>query len=198
MSALPVYQIRRERAAAAAAAARPRLEVVTTRSQRAARPRSFYATVAVLSVFALFLAQLMLSILLSDGAYQISSLQAQQTTLARSEQALSEQLDLLGSPQNLAAKAEALGMVVGTSTPVFLRLSDGAVIGTVNPASGTVGAIGASGGLVPNAALDASTVTEYSSPDAPTIATAEGAPALSTAPASVPSKGGVLPSPNTR
>jgi hypothetical protein len=170
------------------------IEIVTTRAQRTARPKSFYAVVTVASVFALFLGQLMLSILLSDGAYQISSLQAEQKQLMRTEQALSEQLDLLASPQSLATRAESLGMVVGTNAPTFLRLSDGSLIGTPVAASGSVGALGASGGLVANFLL----ASVADSDSSPTPSAAEGAPSRNTASGSVASDDGALPSPNTR
>lgn len=170
------------------------IEIVTTRAQRTARPKSFYAVVTVASVFALFLGQLMLSILLSDGAYQISSLQAEQKELVRTEQALSEQLDLLASPQSLATRAESLGMVVGTNAPTFLRLSDGSLIGTPVAASGSVGALGAGGGLVANFLLSSLADSDSS----PTPTTAEGAPSRNSASGSVASDDGALPSPTTR
>lgn len=186
---------------------RPRhVEIVTTRAQRKARPRSFYAVMAVASVFALFLAQLMLSIVLSDGAYQISNLQIQQKQLSRTEQALSEKLDLLASPQSLATRAESLGMVVGTNLPATLTLSTGALSGTPTAAAGNTGAIGSDGGLVPNALLiptsaDLSTGTS-------TVPVTPGAPSNSMANGSVASNGttttgaaspsGALPSPQTR
>jgi hypothetical protein len=167
------------------------IEIVTTRAQRRARPKSFYAVVTVASVFALFMGQLMLSILLSDGAYQISTLQAEQKQLSRTEQALSEQLDLLASPQSLATRAESLGMVVGTNAPTFLQLSSGSLIGT--PVAAT-GSHGANGGQVANFLL-LSAVNPDSSPTTPET---EGAPSHNAASASVASDDGSLPSPNTR
>jgi hypothetical protein len=152
-------------------------EIVTTRAQKRARPRSFYAIVTLSSVFALLLAQLLLSIVLSAGAYQISNLQAQQKLLARTEQALSERLDLLASPQSLATRAESIGMVVSTSAPVFLRLTDGTVIGSAGSANGTKGAIGPAGSLVPNSLLDAAAAEDAS----PTIGAEDAGGAVSTA-----------------
>jgi hypothetical protein len=177
--------------------ARPRhIEIVTSRDQRRSRPRSFYAIIAVTSVFTLLLAQLMLSIVLSDGAYQISALQNEQKQLARTEQALNESLDLLASPQSLATRAESLGMVLSTNAPVFLRLSDGVVTGSPTPAAGTAGAIGADGSLVANALL----TDPVADPTVdPADSAAGGAPSGTTANASVPSNGGgPLPSPQTR
>ena len=179
------------------------IEIVTTRAQRRSRPRSFYAIVAVISVFALLIAQLMLSIIVSDGAYQISSLQNEQKQLARTEQALNEDLDLLASPQSLAARAEAIGMVLGTNAPVFLRLSDGLVTGYPTPAAGAAGAIGADGSLVANALL-VDPVGTAATPEAADSAVS-GAPSGTTTNASVasngsvpPNGGGPLPSPQTR
>ena len=67
--------------------------------------------------------------MLADGAYQISSLQSDQRDLLREEQALDEQLELLGSTQNLTANAEALGMVA-SGNPVFLDVATGGVSGS--------------------------------------------------------------------
>jgi hypothetical protein len=105
-----------------------RIEIVTTRAQRRARPRMVYALVAIGGLLGIFIAQLMLSIALSNGAYQISTLLVEKRDLGRVQGSLNEQLELVGSTQNLAANAEKLGMV-GTSSPAFLRLSDGQVIG---------------------------------------------------------------------
>jgi hypothetical protein len=106
-----------------------RIEIVTSRAQRRARPRLAYALVAIGGLLGIFLAQLMLSIALSNGAYEISTLLVEKRDLGRVQGSLNEQLELVGSTQNLAANAEKLGMV-GTSAPAFLRLSDGQVIGS--------------------------------------------------------------------
>ncbi|WP_348788074.1 hypothetical protein [Leifsonia sp. NPDC080035] len=134
--------------------ARPtHLEVVSTRSQRRARPRTLYAVVAISALLVIVVAQLLLSIAVSQGAYQLSSLQSKQTELQRSYQAASEDLNRLTSPQNLAANANALGMV-SNSNPAYLRLSDGAVLGAPIAASGAAGTVtGGQGNLVPNSQL---------------------------------------------
>ncbi|MCU1425551.1 MAG: hypothetical protein JWM51_1842 [Microbacteriaceae bacterium] len=129
------------------------IEIVATRAQKKARPRVHYAIVAVAGLFALFVVQLLLSIVVSDGAYRVAGLQTEQRDLGRQQQALSEQLDLLASPQNLAMQAEGLGMVLSSTSPVFLRVTDGAVLGSdaTNGAGDTV--IGTGGDRVPNALL---------------------------------------------
>jgi hypothetical protein len=112
---------------------RRHVRIVTTRAQRKSRPKLVYALWASVVIFAIFLAQLMITIALSSGAYQISGLQVSQQNLSRSASALGERLDTLASSQNLAANAKALGMV-GSAQAAFLRLSDGAVLGAASPA----------------------------------------------------------------
>jgi hypothetical protein len=66
---------------------------------------------------------------------------------------VSEDLNRVSSPQNLAANANALGMV-SNSNPAYLRLSDGAVLGAPVPANGAAGTVtGGQGNLVPNSLL---------------------------------------------
>lgn len=174
------------------------IEIVSTRSQRRARPRTVYALVTVAGLFVILMAQLLLSILLSDGAYQITALQTQQTELSRDTQSYTEQLDVLKSPQNLSARAEALGMVMSTAPAVYLRLSDGAVIGTptaMRASQGTV--IGSDGVLIANSLLPAPPAAGTGAGTvAGTVGTA-GAPGGAATSGSVASNPGALPSPVT-
>ncbi len=114
-----------------------------------ARPRIFYALTAVAGVAAIIVAQLLLSVGISQGAYEISSLQSRHSELGRTAAGVSEDLARVSSPQSLAASAEGLGMV-SNSNPVYLQLSDGAVLGA--PASASGSQAGAAS-LVPNALL---------------------------------------------
>jgi predicted PurR-regulated permease PerM len=164
---------------------RSHLEVVSTRSQRRSRPRAVYAIVAIGMLLGIVVSQLLLSIAVSQGAYQLSSLATKQTQLQRSYQAASEDLNRLTSPQNLAANANALGMV-SNSNPAYLRLSDAAVLGAAVPASGSAGTVtGGQGNLVPNALLTGVP-----------LVTAPGTSAPAPPPASVPLDG-ALPTPVT-
>lgn len=183
----------------------PHIEIVSSRAQRKARPRIVYALVAVAGLFALFLAQLLLSIVVSDGAYRIAGLQGEQRDLGRQQQALSEKLDLLSSPQNLAAQAESLGMVLSTTSPVFLRLADGAIVGTASPAGEGQTVIAATGSLVPNALLGDVPLVAQNPADAIAPLTpggfvepTPGAPAAAVPPGSVASNPMALPSPVSR
>ena len=125
----------------------PHLEALP-RVSRKARPKLFYASLAVLTVMVIVVTQLLLSIGVSQGAYRIEALQATKGDLTRQYQQVSETVQVLSSPQNLAAKAAALGMV-NNGTPVYLRLSDGAVIGSPAPATAAGAASGSE--LVANA-----------------------------------------------
>lgn len=132
---------------------RPELvEVAPTKAQRRARPRIAYAVVAVAALGVLLLAQLGISMVLSQGAYTLSSLGAEQTALSRTQQSLSEELRVLDSPQNLARNAQSLGMIAN-STPVYLDPKTGQVFGTPTPAAPDE-ATASSDNQVPNALLD--------------------------------------------
>lgn len=171
----------------------PHVEIVSTRHQRRARPKLFYAAVGVAGLFVILIAQLLLSIVLSDGAYQISSLQTEQKELARDQQTLTEEINVMQSPQNLAARAGSLGMVMNNSNRGWLRLSDGAIVSS--PGAATAGsAVG--GDLIGNVLL---------TPELATMApqsTVPGAPSSATATDSVASQQatsqGAIPSPVTR
>ncbi len=110
-----------------------RVQIVTTRAQRRARPKLVYAVVASASIFTIFMVQLLLTIALSGGAYTITDLQTQQRTLSRIASALGENLDNLGSTQNLEVNAKALGMV-SSSQAAFLEIVTGKVSGSAAPA----------------------------------------------------------------
>jgi hypothetical protein len=179
----------------------PHIEIVPTRSQRRARPKIAYAAVVVGGVLAIVVTQLLLSIGLSDGAYEISSLQQQQKELDRTNQVLSEQFDKLSSPQNLAASAQALGMVTN-SAPVYLRLSDGAVLGS--PVAASAAATGQA--IIPNSLLTPPTVAPIAPTGAPDAQTPAGQTPTAQTPSAPPAPEvqadvpwqGALPSPTTR
>lgn len=116
---------------------RRHLEVVPTRAQRRARPRMLPALVTIGGIGIILLAQLLLSIVIADGAYQISGLQSQKHDAVLQQHALSEQLDLLASPQHLAANAEALGMVASGGA-VYLDAKTGAVTGSGGAPGGSM------------------------------------------------------------
>lgn len=106
------------------------------------------ALLAVGIILGIFAAQLGLSIALSQGAYEMRALEVEQRDLGRVERMLSQNVEKLASPQNLAENAAKLGMVQN-ARPAALRLSDGAVLGTLAAATSE-----AQSNLIPNATLD--------------------------------------------
>ncbi|MET0673501.1 MAG: hypothetical protein ABWY37_08425 [Microbacterium pygmaeum] len=145
-----------------------RLRVVEEPARRR-RPRLMYGIVALLGALLIGAAQMALSIVTTQGSYELSTLTQQQRELSWQKQILYDEVAGLSSPQYLAANASALGMVIEES-PSYLRLSDGALLGPGSAAAGasSIDAIGRS--TVPNALItDTPLVT------APK-ATIEGAP----------------------
>ena len=112
------------------------VEIGATRAQRRARPKLSYAVITIASLFGIFGAQLMLSIVVSDGAYQVSTLQDQQKDLQRTQDALTEKLNVLDSTQNLSTQAAHLGMVPNGG-PLAIDLTTGAVYGLPGSADPT-------------------------------------------------------------
>jgi len=157
----------------------------------------------VAGVFAILLTQLLLSIVLSEGAYTITALEAQRIELDRTTQVLTERLNVYDSAQNVAANAESLGMVVSTVSPAFLLLSNGSVQGSPTPAGAGSGVLDGRGDLVGNVLLaDVPLVTPTAAGGA--SAATSGVPptplssgSLPSASSAVPSSG-ALPSPVTR
>ncbi len=99
------------------------------------RPRMLYGVVAVAGAVLIGAVQMGLSILTTQTSYEIAALTQQEKQLTWQKQILHDDIAGLGSPQYLAANAAALGMVIAES-PNYLRLSDGAVLGSSTAAGG--------------------------------------------------------------
>ena len=127
---------------------RPELTAVPNTHRRVRKVSPLVgAFAAVVLILVTLFAQLGLSIAVSDGAYEARALQVELRDLTRVERVLSQNTDKLASPQNLADNAAKLGMVQN-ATLATLRLSDGAVLGTLGGPNTAV-----AGNLVPNATL---------------------------------------------
>ncbi|RWZ51607.1 hypothetical protein ELQ90_05740 [Labedella phragmitis] len=170
-------------------AVRPPLTVVPAREARKARPKLAYALWTVGGVGAILIAQLLMSVALSHGAYEVSSLKTQITELGWQKESIGEQLETLSSPQNVAAAAHELGMVINSS-PAYLRLSDGAVLGQPGQAGDASSIPLGPADVVGNSSADA-----LAADNAP-VAEEDGAPAEDAAPTPVTFENG-LPSPKT-
>ena len=140
------------------------------------RPRAFFAIVTAAVLFGVMISQMLLSVALESGAYEIAHLQSANKEASRSYSQMSQDLDRLSSPQHLALNAEALGML-SNNTPAYLRLSDGAVLGAPTSSDGFTNLVAPDGGsLVPNSLLaDVPLVTSAPAP-APATSTAGATP----------------------
>lgn len=144
---------------------------------RAGAPKLVFAFIAVAAVAAIVVIQLLLSVGLSQGAYQLSSLESQSRQLGWQRQELATDVAAISSPQIIASNAEKIGMTMG-GTPAYISLSNGKIVGVPSEA-GTKGAIvqqspskignslvtGATGATVPGAVVGATPST--SAPSGP-------------------------------
>lgn len=145
-----------------------RLRVVEEPARRR-RPKVIYAVVALAGAIAIGGAQMALSILTTQGSYELSTLTQEARELTWQKQILHDDVAGLSSPQYLAANASALGMVINEA-PSYLRLSDGALLGAGQVALGTSSVDAINRSAVPNSLItDTPLVT---APDA----TIQGAP----------------------
>lgn len=99
------------------------------------RARKAPFVVVVLTLVGMGLVGLILmSTVLQSQSFEIAQLNQKVEALETRHQALSREVHRLQSPSNLATQALWLGMVPNAN-PVFLRLSDGEVVGKAKPAA---------------------------------------------------------------
>lgn len=153
-----------------------RLTAVPTTARRRA-PRRLFGIIAVAGALTIVLVQMGLGILTTQSSFEIAALTQQQRDLTYQKQILGDESAGLSSPQYLAANAAALGMVIDES-PTYLRLSDGAVIGSGKPADTTSSVDAMGRGSVRNALIaGVPLVTDPSAATTDTSAAATSAPA---------------------
>ena len=110
---------------------RPRLTVVAKAATRA--PRVPFVVLVVTLLVGGLVGLLLLNTALQRGAYTTTALRDQAAALDIRQQQLEVRVDQMGEPQRLARRAVGLGMVAD-STPGYLELSTGRIVGT--PAAG--------------------------------------------------------------
>lgn len=93
--------------------------------------QSYLVWVAASLVAAVLLVTLNIVLVISTAqdAHKLAEVTVQKRNAERTVKVLERNAVALNSPQNLAAGAQALGMVQNTS-PAYLRLSDGAILGS--------------------------------------------------------------------
>lgn len=122
------------------------------------RPKVGYAIVAFAGAVAIAVAQMTLSVLTTQSSYELAQLNQDKRAATLQVQELRDEVAGLSSPQNLAASAAGMGMVID-GVAASLRLSDGKIIGDVAPA-GSVSTVDAKGrAAVGNALLEKAPVT---------------------------------------
>ncbi|NMR20614.1 hypothetical protein [Cellulomonas fimi] len=136
MSALPQSYVPTPRHAPAGAPdrsrdAEPRLLLV--RAPQHTRTRAPFVLLCIAILASSLLGALLLNTSMARGSYEAHDLQIEAAQLARVEQQLSTDLLANKAPGQLAGVARALGMVPAPEL-AFLRLSDGAVLGSPTPA----------------------------------------------------------------
>lgn len=133
----PLFQPRnRAPRLAEAAVERARLTVVPRRTTVAPRV-PFVSLVSVLLIGGI-VGLLLFNTNMQQASFVASSMEEQAAVLAGKEESLRMQLHRLRDPQNVAAQAKKLGMVP-SSSPAFIRLTDGKVLGrpaVAEPGSG--------------------------------------------------------------
>jgi hypothetical protein len=188
--------------------------VASTRPQAttAAVPKLRYIVVTLMGIFAILGVQLMLSIAVSGGAYEIASLKGEMRQTEQKRQMVAEDINALVAPDTLAGLASSMGMVADNN-PAYLRLSDASVVGEAVPAPSNAGAqlfpvtSGTETGVVPAivSAVFESVMTAEIDEVAPELTAA--AEATDTGPTVTPASvvvepeirfGGTIPSPTTR
>lgn len=109
----------------------PRLAVVPRPTTRPARAPFVLLVLGLLAGG--LVALLLLNTALAQGAFTVHDLTTRLASLSDRAQTLEQQLAVEEAPDRLAQRARALGMVPNPD-PVFLRPSDGAVLGVPRPA----------------------------------------------------------------
>jgi hypothetical protein len=102
------------------------LRIVPQRRSSAAKAP--FVVVLVSLLVGGLLGLLLLNTLIAQGSFRLHDLSNQGRALELRQQDLQRQVQALQAPAELAHRAAALGMVPGNA-PVFLRLSDGKVLG---------------------------------------------------------------------
>jgi len=132
MSALVNQARNRVPRLAEAAVERARLTVVPRRARRAARV-PFVTLVSLLLVLGVA-GLLLFNTSMQQASFKATAMEERAQVLDAKEQSLQLQLAHLRDPQRVAVRAQRLGMVP-PSSPAFIRLSDGKVLGKPTPAT---------------------------------------------------------------
>jgi hypothetical protein len=118
---------------AEAAVERARLSVVPRAAARRSARVPFVVLVSLVLVGGVA-GLLCFNTSMQQASFTATALEDRAAALDARQQSLTMQLDALRDPQRVAVRAQRLGMVPATS-PAFIRLSDGTVLGSATPAA---------------------------------------------------------------
>ena len=118
---------------AEAAVERARLTVVPRSAARRAARVPFVMLVSLVLVGGIA-GLLCFNTSMQQASFTATSMEQQAQALDARTQSLTMELDALRDPQRVAVRAQEMGMVPASS-PAFIRLSDGKVLGNPTPAS---------------------------------------------------------------
>lgn len=119
--------------------ARPHLRMVSPlRPERASRGVFALVVTGLLGIGMVLI--LVINTSLAQGAFTVSELQAQRSTLTQQEQALAEAVAAAAAPESLEERARSLGMVP-SENPVFLDVATGQVLGKPRAAGGETSSV---------------------------------------------------------
>ncbi|PFG35887.1 hypothetical protein ATL41_0587 [Flavimobilis soli] len=121
------------RRATAPAPAQPTPDIHLVAAPARSRSRVPFVLLCMAVLVAALVSVLLLNTAMAHGAYEERDLQSTIARLAEQEQALLADLDAKSSPGALAKRARELGMVQD-STPAFIDLGAGKIIGAPAPA----------------------------------------------------------------
>jgi hypothetical protein len=122
------------------------------------KPNMMAGAIFLIGILAVLGGQLVLNMALTHDAYHLRELNIEKRNLATDVQILQEEVDSLGSPQNLADAANQLGMVANPAS-VLLDIENDKIYGKPIPANPDRSSL-ASANLVANSAMV--TVSEFS------------------------------------
>lgn len=105
-------------------------------------PSAAFAAVVVLLLCVGLVALLAINTAVAEDAFLVHELRQQSRAAADHEQVVEREVQALRAPEALAARGSALGLgLAPAASPIFLRLRDGALLGTASsPAAADVGA----------------------------------------------------------
>jgi hypothetical protein len=115
-----------------AAVSRARLTVVPRQEPRA--PRTPFVILVAAVLLAGVVGLLLFNTHMQQGSFRATALEARATALHATQQSLEMELDQLRDPQQVALRAQQLGMVP-IANPAFLSLPDGRTRGEARPAT---------------------------------------------------------------